>query len=119
MTTDGAAVLDPRATEQSPEPSQQQVARPALVVRPDLRVAVSLQASWYDRFLLERFARWVEERQGTAYYVLDEAALRHALQRGVTVAQVISFLRRATAGRVPARVQRTLQSWAEAHPSSP
>jgi len=119
VTTDGAAVLDPRATEQSPEPSQQQVARPALVVRPDLRVAVSLQASWYDRFLLERFARWVEERQGTAYYVLDEAALRHALQRGVTVAQVISFLRRATAGRVPARVQRTLQSWAEAHPSSP
>jgi len=130
VTACGAAILGLSETKEPPEPDLRKAAQPVLVVRPDLRMALSLQADWYDRFLLERFARWVSERRGpqgppqpgtarlssggTAYYVLDSASLRNALQRGVT-----AFLRRATAGRVPAPVLHTLQAWAGDGAASP
>jgi len=83
-----------------------------IVVQPNFQVVVPHEASWYDCFLLERFARWLDEEQGTAHYVIDTASVRASLQKGITVRQIQAFLLRVTGGKVPPQVLRTLRSWA-------
>lgn len=84
-----------------------------MVVLSNLRVTVPLTASWYDRYLLERFARWEGEEHETARYVIDDASVRACLARGVSVNQIRAFLRRATGDRVPAGALRRIKSWAQ------
>jgi len=106
LTDLGAVTLGLREVE---EGSHQRV-----IVQANLEVNVPLEASWYERFLLERFARWVGEQHGVARYVIDAESVRACLDRGVTVNQVWAFLRRATGGNVPAHVLQSLKSWARA-----
>jgi hypothetical protein len=73
---------------------------------------VPLAADWYDRFLVERFARWLKEQDGAAHYVIDADSVRSALERGVTVRQMHAFLRRVTGRPVPRQVLHALKSWA-------
>ena len=82
-----------------------------IVLSSDLSILVPGAASWYDRFLVERFARWVEDTRGGARYVMDAPSLKRALSRGVAVPQIENFLARVSGGRVPAKVQRALKSW--------
>jgi hypothetical protein len=82
-----------------------------IVLGSDLSVLVPSTASWYDRFLVERFARWVEEHEGATCYTLDDRSVERALSRGVTVPQIEAFLRRATGSRLPPKVQRALKAW--------
>lgn len=101
LTAQGAAVLGLQETKTGPFLP--------LVVQPDLSVLVPPKASWYDRFLLERFARWVEDKEGTACYRIDAASLRACLASGVTMGQILAFLRRATHNRLPQAAVRALQ----------
>jgi len=103
LTALGAAILGLREVEESP-------AR-CIVVQANLQVTVPSETSWYDRFLLERFARWVDEQQGVARYVINAGSVRACLQSGVTVKQIYAFLRQATGNRVPAQVASALKSW--------
>jgi hypothetical protein len=73
-------------------------------------------ASWYDRFLLERFAQWVDEKDGMARYRMDAGSVRACLSGGVTLEQILAFLRRVTGGRLPSGVVRALQSWTAKDP---
>ncbi len=83
------------------------------VVQADRQVIVPHNASWYDRFLLERFARWVGEEEGFARYVLDAASVRAGLQQGISTDQVLAFLRRATNNRLPEPVARALKAYGQ------
>jgi len=83
-----------------------------IVVQSNFQVIVPREASWYDRFLLERFARWVDEQQGIVRYAIDVGSVRAALERGITVRQIHAFLWRVTGGKVPKQVLRALKSWA-------
>lgn len=75
-----------------------------LTVQSDLQVIVPHGASWYDRFLLERFARWVNEGTESARYRIDARSIRGCVEQGSGPDQILAFLRRASAGRVPATV---------------
>jgi len=105
LTDSGAAIVGRHEPDEAPV--QQ------MIVRSNLRVTVPLTASWYDRYLLERFARWESEEHGTARYVIDDASVRACLARGVSVNQIRAFLHRATGDRVPAAALRSIKSWAQ------
>ncbi len=104
LTNQGAATLGLREVSEGP-------LRP-IVVQPNLQVSVPREGSWYDRFLLERFAHWRDEQDGLARYVINADSVRACLESGVTVKQICAFLRRATGDRVPDPVLRALKSWA-------
>jgi hypothetical protein len=89
--------------------SQQPAERVEL--RSDLSVLVPIRGNWYDRFLVERFARWVEEHEGIARYEIDRNSVARAASAGVSIPQIEAFLRRVSGGRVPARVHRALEAW--------
>ncbi len=112
LTADGAATLAlPEAIgpRESASPGQES-SSPSFMLQPDLQVLVPLAASWYDRFLLERFARWIDEQHGTVRYMIDAASIHQALQKGITISQIGAFLRRASQGQVPSEMIRILDS---------
>jgi hypothetical protein len=105
LTQQGAAILG--TSEVAPARSQR------MIVQSDLQVLVPRGASWYDRFLLERFAQWVDDKDGVARYRMDAGMVRAYLSGGVTMEQILAFLRRVTGNRLPPGVVGTLQSWAD------
>jgi hypothetical protein len=112
LTPTGTALLSGETGQTSGEdrvPSQEPAGR--IVLSSDLRILVPSAVNWYDRFLLERFAHWVEEHAGVARYTMDSRSVRRALSRGVTVRQIEAFLRRTTGKRMPIEVQRALKAW--------
>lgn len=111
LTVRGAAILGLWEAASGEECSSRGLFSDRFVMSPDFQVTVPLLASWYDRFLLERFSRWVGEQGGVAHYQIDAASLRLALEKGVTVRQIQTFLRRVTGGQVPEQVLRALQAW--------
>ncbi len=114
LTEGGAGILELREMETSKVKGvrDEESVLCRIVVQPNFQVVVPHEASWYDCFLLERFARWLDEEQGTAHYVIDTASIRASLQKGITVRQIQAFLLRVTGGQVPPQVLRTLRSWA-------
>jgi hypothetical protein len=114
LTEQGAAILGLREARVPPVNgvSDTERSQHRFVVQANLQVIVPRGASWYDRFLVERFARWVDEQHGVARYAIDAASVRDALDRGITVRQLHAFLQRATGDRVPKQVLRALRSWA-------
>ena len=106
LTDRGAAILGSRTV--APAPPLR------LTVQPDLQVIVPREASWYDRFLLERFARWVDEGPQSASYRMNAQSIRACLEQGIGSDQILAFLRRASAARVPAPVVRAVRAWSSA-----
>jgi hypothetical protein len=113
VTDEGAAIarLDRGVTDDGADVGPQEKATGPYVVHKSFHIDAALEASWYDRFLLERFARWVEEGPSQARYVLDAASVRRALQSEVSAEQITGFLRRVTGGKVPERVLQALDMW--------
>ena len=116
VTDEGADTLQTWEAGSSSDVGHESHAKPALplVLGSDLSLTASLEGSWYDRFLLERFARWIKEDEHVACYVLDKESVQVALADGITAGQIESFLRRATKGRVPSEVLRALRAWSRA-----
>jgi hypothetical protein len=83
-----------------------------MTVQADLQVIVPRGASWYDRFLLERFAKWMGEKDRTERYRLDVGSVHACLSGGVSLEQMLAFLRRVSGNRLPPVVIRSLQDWA-------
>jgi hypothetical protein len=113
LTQEGAAVLGFGEVAPTPKrgygvPSQPQ----RMTVQADSQVIVPREAGWYDRFLLERLARWTGEENGTARYRMDARSVRACLADGVTLEQILAFLQRVSGSRLPPVVVRSLQSWA-------
>jgi hypothetical protein len=113
VTQDGSRVLELRTADvaRSTAGTSRTKSPAQLVVQADFQVLAPSTVSWYDRFLLERFARWLDEQSGAARYLIDTKSVAAALQRGVTIGQIEAFLRRTTGERVPTRVIRALRAW--------
>jgi len=113
LNAQGATILglrDVQPAEETPHEGPKRPAPPFRVLA-NFHVVAPLEASWYDRFLLERFARWVDEEGRVARYVIDAQSIKPALEAGIAVRQIQAFLNRATEGRVPARVMQAIESW--------
>jgi len=112
VTADGAEILGQREAigpRESASPGQES-SSPPIMLQPDLQVLVPREASWYDRFLLERFARWIDQKHGTVRYMIDAASIHAALKKGITIRQIRAFLRRASQGQVPGEMIRILDA---------
>jgi len=103
LTSEGSAIL---GLIQASKPAQ-----PPFLLRSGMQVFVPREANWYDRYLLERFARWLGEQSGGAIYVLDRASVRGGLQNGIHTDPMLAFLQRTTGGALPTPVIRTLKAW--------
>jgi len=88
----------------------QEVATPALTVRPDFRVLAPFGVRCLDRFRLSRFTDW-EASTPAFVYRITQRALRRARREGIDVQRILGFLRRAGHGRLPPNVARSLVQW--------
>ena len=112
LTGTGIALLhEERAPAIGEDDAPSQEPAQHIVLRSDLSIVVPSTASWYDRFLVERFASWVGEREQGMLYKLDRHSVARALSRGVIGPQIEAFLKRATGDRLPVELQRALKAW--------
>jgi len=111
LTRRGAAILGLWEEASVEVGSSRGIFSNRFVTSPDFQITVPRLASWYDRFLLERFSRWVGEQGAVVHYQIDAASLRPAIEKGVTVRQIRTFLRRVTGDQLPEQVLRALEAW--------
>lgn len=83
---------------------------PELVVSDDFRVLIPTGARVGDRFQVARFSDWEASWPGYRYRI-SQRALRRAACAGITPAQVLDFLDRAAAGKIPANVRKALAAF--------
>ena len=76
----------------------------------DLVITLPLHETLYERYQLERFARW-ESQDTLATYRVTADSVWQGYNGGVEMAQVIKFLTRISGDRVPAAAMRTLLAW--------
>lgn len=86
---------------------------PALVVRDDFTLRVSVDASLYDRFQVARFADFIGRETDRVNYRISHASLARARRQGIAPEQVSAFLTRASGGRASSKVLDDLRSWQE------
>jgi len=67
----------------------------------------------YQRFQTARIAAWVAAGE-TYRYRFTPASLARADKQGIRVEQVLSFLGRASGGRLPGALVQALRRWAQA-----
>lgn len=108
ITPAGAVFLGLR----EPEPSRSRDEMSPFIVHSDLTVDVPADASWWDRFHMERLASFRDMKDDfLARYVLTADDLLRLLEQGVDMEKVIRFLQRAAAGSVPDSVIAQLRAW--------
>ncbi len=90
------------------------LAEKPVVVQADFTVLATRETNLYDRYQLERLAER-ESHDAATLYRLTANSIRRSLREGVEAPAIIAFLRRASAGRLPQNVERTLQEWGEKH----
>lgn len=84
---------------------------PPVVVDADLTVRALAGGSLYDRFQLARIADW--QASGEVFvYRLTRSSLSRALSQGIQQDQVLAFLKRVTADRLPPKAVAMLRGWA-------
>lgn len=86
------------------------VAPPVLVIGEDFRVVVPTGAALYDRFRLARFCDWEAGWPGHRYRI-TQRGLRRAATAGISMDQIVDFLTRASAGRLPVKVREALTAF--------
>ncbi len=108
ITEAGARFLG-RVGKQTPR----RVRKPSrFVVHPDMTVDVPADASWWDRFHLERLAVLQELHDDLSVrYLLTEDDLLHLLEHGVSFERVVRFLQRASGETVPPSVLAKMRAW--------
>jgi hypothetical protein len=104
----GAALLD-NAAEPADLPAE------PLVVQPNFEVVVPAFASPYARFQLGRFASRAAGADDTETYTLTKKSIQVALERGISLEDMLRFLREAGEREPPQNVAATLREWAGQH----
>ncbi|MFB0534929.1 MAG: helicase-associated domain-containing protein [Anaerolineae bacterium] len=82
-------------------------------IRSDFTITVPAGGSLYHRFQLERFADRQGSEEGAHLYHVTPDSLARLLREDIKVETVLSFLKQAAAGRLPANVAHTLRQWAQ------
>ena len=104
----GAALLGSApAPEEPPEEP--------LVVQPNFEVVAPMFASPYARFQLGRIAARTPGESETEIYTLTKKSIQAALERGITLADMLRFLREQAGREPPQNVAVTLREWAGQH----
>jgi hypothetical protein len=104
----GAAVLGESA---APEPAG---AEP-LIVQPNFEVVAPAFAAPYARFQLGRIAVRAPGDDDTEIYTLTKKSIQAALERGITVEDMLRFLREESGREPPQNIAATLREWAGQH----
>ncbi len=111
----GAFRFTPRGVRflkgEEPGPEARETAR--LSVHADGHIDVPRAANRYQRFQTARIAAWVSAGE-TYRYRFTPASLARAGKQGIQVEQVLSFLGRASGGRLPGALVQALRRWAQA-----
>ncbi len=90
------------------EPARQK--RPLLRVGEDFRIHLPLNAWASDHFRVTRFADWEKSRPHYIYRI-SKRGLTRAHGQGISPRRIVTFLREASRGRLPASVERALLNW--------
>jgi hypothetical protein len=104
----GAALLGGAAAPPDPP------AEP-LVIQPNFEVVAPAFASPYARFQLGRIAVRAAGDDDTEIYTLTKKSIQIALERGITLDDMLRFLREASGREPPQNVAATLREWAGQH----
>ncbi|HEU4322984.1 MAG TPA: helicase-associated domain-containing protein [Roseiflexaceae bacterium] len=103
----GAALLQGAAPPPEPPPEP-------LVVLPQFEVLVPAYASLEARFQIGRVAE-LDRADTVAVYRLTERSVRMAMERGITLEDLLRFLREHSGRELPQNVVATLADWAGRH----
>jgi hypothetical protein len=110
LTALGAALLNvgPAPSEPDYEP---------LVVQATYDIIVPPRAAPFDRFQVERVAKWVSgtDSDEAAVYRLTKASVQQAVAQGIDSDAIIRRLEQATAVELPQNVVYSLREWSEQH----
>lgn len=98
----------PLPLKHRPEPE-----RPMAIIDGQM-VAISTLNTLYERYQLERFARW-QGQEERARYGLTAQSLWEAQRAGIRVDQVVSFLERLVASELPEGLLSQLREWGAAY----
>jgi len=101
----GLAFLGLASPEPQPEESR------TFALGQDYLVRVPMNANLYDRYQLERFTEWQEERDGILFYHLTRASVWRGRAQGIEIRQMIAFLHRVTATTLPDEVAHAMEEW--------
>jgi hypothetical protein len=86
-----------------------------LVVQPNFEVVAPAYASPYARFQLGRIAARAAGADDTETYTLTKKSIQAALERGVTLDEMLRFLQDQSEREPPQNVVATLREWAGQH----
>jgi hypothetical protein len=86
-----------------------------LVVQPNFEVVAPAFASPYARFQLGRIAARTPSESDTEIYTLTKKSIQAALERGITLDDMLRFLREHAGREPPQNVAATLREWAGQH----
>ncbi|MCO6451360.1 MAG: hypothetical protein J5I90_11285 [Caldilineales bacterium] len=103
LSQPGASVLGRAADDDVGDPVR-------LIVTDDFRVLIPTGARPSDRFQAARFSEWEASWPGYRYRI-SQRMLRKAGRAGISPAQVLDFLDRASGGRIPANVSKALAAF--------
>ena len=103
LTSAGAAMLRGEPVDDVPD-------APVLHVQEDFQIVLAPHIGLWDRLRVARFAFWLASEPEFRYQINRRGMLR-ARKHGISGAQIVDFLQRASHHQVPPRVQRTLESF--------
>lgn len=104
ITRFGYAVLHDLEPERVTEPAP-------IVVQPNFEVIVPPDASPYDRFQLDRIAERVTNEE-TRIFRLTRRSVQDALEQGVELEEMLSFLEQRSTQAIAQNVLASLRDWA-------
>lgn len=85
---------------------------PGLQISPDFKVQLPADINLYDRFQLARFAQLDQRTANTISYQITPRSITQARQNGITIDQIMAFLKRVSNHQLPPIVAEGLQNWA-------
>ena len=104
----GVAAIRERPFDEPPGEGQ-------IILQPDFQVLAMGPVSLTTLATLERFTEREQVQPAAVSYRLNRESVYHALQTGMSVDEMLSFLTESTGQPVPQNVERTLQEWRAQH----
>jgi hypothetical protein len=86
-----------------------------LIVQPNFEVVAPAFASPYARFQLGRIAARIPGKDDTEMYTLTKKSIQAAVDRGISLDDMLRFLREQAGREPPQNVAATLREWASQH----
>jgi hypothetical protein len=117
ITTSGRIFLESVAQSSDCSPTQSEDCATSLEilpfqVNPDFQVIVPAMVNLFDRFQLARFAVLHQYELDRICYHLTPMSIVGALQNGITIKHILTFLKRASQDQLPPTVIEGLENWA-------